>query len=39
MPLITWEVGERFIIVDRGGPGDNCDEFHFKDADIKLMPI
>ena len=27
MPLITPDPEQRFIIVDRGGPGDNCDEY------------
>lgn len=26
MPLITADPEQRFIVVDRGGPGDNCDE-------------
>lgn len=27
--LLTLEQPADFIVVDRGGPGDNCDEFHF----------
>lgn len=26
MPLVAFEAGQRFIVVDRGGPGDNCEE-------------
>ena len=26
MPLAAFEAGERFLVVDRGGPGDNCEE-------------
>ena len=36
IPLIALEVGQEFIIVDRGGPGPNCDEFYFKDDEIIL---
>lgn len=37
LPLCTlFELG-RFLVVDRGGPGDNCDEFHFPtDARITV---
>ena len=31
MPLITPEVGQQTLIVDRGGPGNNCDEWQFSD--------
>lgn len=27
MPLITQDPDQRFLIIDRGGPGHNCDEF------------
>jgi len=27
MPLLAFEAGQRFIVVDRGGPGNNCDEW------------
>jgi ureidoglycolate lyase len=26
MPLVAFDPGQRFLVVDRGGPGDNCDE-------------
>lgn len=26
MPLVAFEPGRRFLVVDRGGPGDNCEE-------------
>lgn len=26
MPLVAFQAGQRFIVVDRGGPGDNCEE-------------
>ena len=26
MPLVAFDAGQRFIVVDRGGPGDNCEE-------------
>ena len=26
MPLVAFEAGQRFLVVDRGGPGDNCEE-------------
>jgi len=28
-----------FIVVDRGGDGDNCEEHHFKDDNIIFKPI
>ncbi|HXH02909.1 MAG TPA: ureidoglycolate lyase [Candidatus Competibacteraceae bacterium] len=34
IPLIALEEGQAFIIVDRGGPGPNCDEFRFDDEII-----
>lgn len=34
MPLISSRLGQQFIVVDRGGPGQNCDEFHFKDDEV-----
>jgi len=36
MPLISLRDGQKFVVVDRGGPGQNCDEFHFADANIQL---
>lgn len=29
MPLVAFEEGQRFIVVDRGGPGNNCEEWRF----------
>lgn len=26
MPLVAFEAGQRFVVVDRGGPGENCEE-------------
>jgi len=34
IPLISLEGGQQFLIVDRGGPGKNCDEFHFQGEQI-----
>lgn len=37
MPLLAFEAGQRFIVVDRGGPGDNCDERRLDTAvEIRL---
>ncbi|MBL7003127.1 MAG: ureidoglycolate lyase [Gammaproteobacteria bacterium] len=34
MPLITPKVGQQMFIVDRGGPGDNCDELRLENEEI-----
>lgn len=34
IPLISLERGQQMLIVDRGGPGQNCDEFYFDGAEI-----
>ncbi len=34
IPLISLKPGQRFLLVDRGGPGENCDEFHFENDEI-----
>lgn len=34
MPLIAFEQGREFLVVDRGGPGNNCDEVRFDDVEI-----
>ena len=31
-PLISLEIEQDFLVVDRGGPGKNCDEITFEDA-------
>lgn len=31
MPLVTFAAGQRFLVVDRGGPGDNCEERELDD--------
>jgi len=36
MPLISLRDGQKFVVVDRGGPGQNCDEFHFAAAELLL---
>jgi ureidoglycolate lyase len=37
LPLCPLYRPGRFLVVDRGGPGDNCDEFHFpSDARITV---
>lgn len=30
MPMISFRAGQRMLIVDREGPGQNCDEFRFE---------
>lgn len=39
MPLIALEAGQQFVIVDRGGPGDNCDEVHFRQTDELVVEL
>ncbi len=40
MPIIGLETGQAFMIIDRGGPGQNCEEFHFDAPDqITLSPV
>lgn len=34
MPLIAFSPGLEFIVVDRGGVGDNCEEVDFKDVEL-----
>lgn len=39
LPIIALQPGQAFLIVDRGGPDKNCDEFYFDEADeITLWP-
>ncbi len=37
LPLIALQHGQQFLIVDRGGPGKNCDEFYFDNDEVTLM--
>jgi len=40
LPIVALQDGQDFIIVDRGGPGQNCDEFHFDEKiDITLSAL
>lgn len=34
MPLIAFGTGQRFLVIDRGGPGDNCDEHYYQSEEI-----
>jgi len=36
MPLIAFEAGQRFLVVDRGGPGENCDEHRYENEKITV---
>lgn len=36
MPMLFLNADQRMIVVDRGGPGDNCDEHHFPGEKIVL---
>jgi ureidoglycolate lyase len=35
MPLVAFERGQRLIVIDRGGPGDNCEEREF-DSSVQI---
>jgi ureidoglycolate lyase len=35
-PLIALAAGREFLVIDRGGPGANCDEVHFRDGGLRL---
>jgi ureidoglycolate lyase len=37
MPMLFLNAGQRMMVVDRGGPGDNCEEHHFADCEIVLV--
>lgn len=36
-PLIALAGTGEFLVIDRAGPGSNCDEFHFGDAELELQ--
>lgn len=36
MPLMSDVAGRMFVVVDRSGPGNNCDEFTFKNENVEL---
>jgi ureidoglycolate lyase len=36
LPLCPLYAPGRFLVVDRGGPGQNCDEFHFP-PEVRIM--
>jgi ureidoglycolate lyase len=35
-PLIAFAAADEFLVIDRGGPGENCDEIFFGDGEILL---
>jgi ureidoglycolate lyase len=35
-PLIALDAVSEFLVIDRGGPGENCDELRFEDVEILL---
>ena len=35
-PLIVLDGGQDFLVVDRVGPGDNCDEIYFDDRPVAI---
>jgi ureidoglycolate lyase len=35
-PLIAFAAADEFLVIDRGGPGENCDEVFFRDGEIVL---
>ena len=36
MPLIAFEEGQQWLIIDREGPGENCDQFCFENDEIEV---
>lgn len=36
MPLAAFHAGQRFLVVDRGGPGHNCEEWEF-DTSMEIV--
>ncbi|MGS2721263.1 ureidoglycolate lyase [Paraglaciecola aestuariivivens] len=37
MPIMADEKGKMFVMIDRAGPGNNCDEYSFEDYQFKLI--
>lgn len=37
MPLVSEEKDRIFVVVDRAGPGDNCDEYTIENETIELI--
>ena len=37
LPLIALAGTGEFLVIDRAGPGSNCDEFQFGDAALELQ--
>ena len=37
--LLTLDAPGDFLVVDRGGPGHNCDEFHFPESEQLLFTL
>lgn len=35
-PLIALEAPGEFLVIDRGGPGENCDEVFFREGEVIL---
>ena len=38
-PLLSLEAISDFVVVDRGGPGDNLDEFHFDTSVAAILSL
>ncbi len=38
-PILTLVSGNDYLIVDRSGAGENCDEYYFEPTDIKIIDI
>jgi ureidoglycolate lyase len=38
-PILTIEQEDDFLVVDRSGEGNNCDEFFFAEEDLLVLPI
>ncbi|MCF8466367.1 MAG: ureidoglycolate lyase [Sneathiella sp.] len=35
-PVLALEAVSDFLVIDRGGEGENCDEYYFDEPDIRL---